>query len=257
MRKLLFALLLLPFLTCADGIILNPNTTTGQLPDQVLSFDPGSLQSTGVAKLALSKLAATAPYNASKVTTYSSGTYTAPSGAYATPTTLTAGQVYFVNFNATNPGSANLIVGTLPSKPIKVMNADGTKLTLVGGEITPGSATLYYDGTEYIYSAAKSAVTAATIATTITKADFIGKNTIFLPSGAQTITLPCASTLTPNGVIYLFSNSGTITLNRGASCTTDNINKNAVVATTTTIAQGAELKAITTDGLLNFYVSGS
>jgi hypothetical protein len=256
MKKLLIILLAIPLLAHADGIILN-SSTTGKLPDQVLSFDPGALQSIGIAKLALSKLASTTPYNASTITTYSSGTYTAKAGTYVTPTTLVAGQVFFVNFNAVNPGAANLIIGNLPTKPIKIKNAAGTALTLVGGEITPGSATLYYDGTEYIYSSAKSSVTSATTAVTLTIADFIGKNTIFLPSGAQTITLPCASTLSPNGVIYLFSNSGTITLNRGAACSTDTINKNAVTSTTTTIIQGAELKAITTDGLTNFYVSGT
>jgi hypothetical protein len=113
-----------------------------------------------------------------------------------------------------------------------------------------------YDGTQYIYQGATSVATAVTtVSYPISASDFTGKNTIYLPSVAQTVTLPCANTITPNGVIYLFSNTGQLTLSNGACA--DNIHRNNLTSITNiAIAQGAPLTAVTTDGVSNFYVSG-
>jgi hypothetical protein len=50
MRKLIIALLLLPTLVSADGIVLN-NKTTGILPNDTLSFDPESMVSSSRVKV--------------------------------------------------------------------------------------------------------------------------------------------------------------------------------------------------------------
>jgi hypothetical protein len=217
-------------------------------------MDLGGLATAGVIKKSLSNLATSTVY-AAGVTTYASGTFTAAKGPQPLPAMLTAGQVYFVNFNQANPSSANLIVGGLPVQPIKVLSAGGHALTLVGGEIVPGPATLYYDGTEYIYSTPVGLVTPVTGAVTATQADFMGRTTFYLPSGSETITLPCANTLSPNGLILAFSTSGTATIAKGSSCS-DTITKNGSSGTSATVAQGAALATVTTDGSSNFYVSG-
>lgn len=194
---------------------------------------------------------------AAGLTTYSAGTYTAPAGAQPLPSALAAGQVFFVRFDQANTGSANLQISTLAAKPLKVVNSVGTALTLIGGEIVPGPATVYYDGTQFIYSAPAAQAIATTTATALTQANFSNHDTFYLTAGAQTLTLPCDSTLSPNGQVFVFSVSGAITINTGGSCASDTITKNGVSGTSTTVAQGAAAATITTDGVTHFYVSGS
>jgi hypothetical protein len=202
-----------------------------------------------------------APYTiiATATTTYSSGTYTALKGAQALPPSLAAGQVFMVNFNQANPGAASLNLAGLGTKPLKVINSAGTVLSMVGGEIVKGPATVYYDGTEFVYQTPVSANQQATAATTLTQANFAGFDIIYTPSGAETITLPCSSTISSNGRVGIFSTDGTITVQTTSSgCTpTDAIIKNNSSATSQTIAQGNGFQVIVTDGNGHYYLSGS
>jgi hypothetical protein len=204
----------------------------------------------------LTRLATNTVYAAGPVT-YSSGTYTAAAGAQPLPSQLAAGQVYFVRFNQANPGAANLTVGTLPTKAIKVLDSAGTALTLAGGEIVPGPATVYYDGSQFIYQNPGPRVVAVTGPLTLTQASFTAHDSFYIAGGDQTLTLPCAATLSPNGGVSVFSTSGTLTISRGGSCSSDALVKNGASGTSTTIAQGAALALIVTDGAGSFYVSGS
>ena len=230
------------------------NITSGTLSDSLLDFDPTTFASTGAVVKKLNAYATNTVY-AAGVTTYSSGTYTAAAGAQPLPYALAANQVFTVNFSQTNPTTANLSIGGLPIKAIKIVNGNGSVLALVGGEIVPGPATLYYDGSEFIYSTPMSISNAVVAATTVTQSDFVNKTTFYLTSGSKTLTLPCANTLSPNGIIYVFSTNGVASIARGASCT-DSVNKNGSSGTSATILQGSPLAAIATDGSANFYVSG-
>lgn len=194
-------------------------------------------------------------YSAGAVS-YAAGVYTALPGAQPAPTTLAAGQVYFVNFSQANLSAANLVIAGLAPKPLKVVSAAGSVLTLTGGEIVAGPATVYYDGTEFIYSGPTALSTPVTGVLSATQADFAGRTTFYLTSGSETLTLPCSATLSPNGAVSIFSTSGTATLAVGGACG-DTITKNGSSGTSTTIAAGAAVAIVVTDGAGHFYVSGS
>ena len=190
--------------------------------------------------------------------TYATGTYTASFGSPA-PTALAANTAFFVVFPSTNLGAADLIIGTLGTKPIKIINSAGTALTLVGGEIVPGPALLFYVGTEYMYfSPAVSSSIQVAAATAPSTSNFAYRDTFYLLSGGETITLPCSTALSPNDQIFVYSTSGTATIAVAASPCADNIIKNGNTSTTSqTVAQGAAAATVATDGAGNFYVSGS
>ena len=212
--------------------------------------------STGSIKRQLAALISITTFSCGTVT-YSGGTYTAAAGK-AFPSALVNGQIYVLSFPAINTGAASLTIGSLGTKPIKVQNSAGTMLTLAGGEIVAGPAQVYYDGTEFVYSSPASQSLAVVSAATLTQANFANRDTFYLSAGAETFTLPCSSTLSPNGQVLVFSYSGTITLTTGSGCSpTDAIKTNGTSAASQIIAQGAGLAVITTDGAGNFYVSGT
>lgn len=228
-----------------DGIIVSNGTISSE-----------SSLSLGIVNTKIKSFATSTVY-AAGTTTYATGTYTAPIGPQPAPIALAAGQVYFANFNQTNTGATNLIMAGLPVKALKIVNGAGTVLAMTGGEIIPGPATVYYDGVEFIYSIPFTAVAVpVTTATTASVSDFINQKTYYLTSGSETITLPCANTVSQNGAIKVYSVVGTITISKGSTCS-DTLNKNNTTGTSTTISQGAAPAIINTDGVSNFYISGS
>jgi hypothetical protein len=200
----------------------------------------------------------TSPIYTTGVTTFAAGSpgvFTSAAAAIqALPTGLHAGQVFYVDFPQANPGAANYVVGALAAKPIKVIDAYGNILTLVGGEIVKGPAWLYYDGVQFIYSVPVSDTILVTGATAVTQQDFTAGNAFCLISGNETLTLPLSTTLSPNGRIYVFSVDGIATI---ALTSPDQITKNGTTGSSTTKAQGADLAMVVTDGNGNFYVSGA
>lgn len=219
------------------------------------SSDISSFASAGVVRRTIQGFATNTVY-AAGVTTYSGGTYTAPAGPQPVPSALAADQVFFVNFNQTNPGASNLIVAGLPVKSLKIVDSAGAVRTMLGSEIIPGPTTVYYDGSEFIYSVPLSAFAApVTTATLATQADFVNQKTFYLTAGSETLTLPCANTLSTNGAIKVYSVSGTATIAKGSGCS-DTLHKNGTTGTTLTIAQGDAFTQINTDGSANFYLSG-
>lgn len=194
------------------------------------------------------------------VTTNTSNAYAsiaAPAAQY--PTFLEAGQVYFINFPSTNTGPSTYAPKGLSPKTIKALDSLGAILTLVGGEIVPGPGTLYYDGTEYIYTTfAGSSNIPVTGSVAVTQGNFSNRDTFYLTAGGQTLTLPCSKSLSANDQIVVFSVSGTATIDVAAGPCTDNIIKNGnTSATAQTVAQGAAAAIVLTDGNGNIYVSGS
>jgi hypothetical protein len=176
---------------------------------------------------------------------------------YPTPSKLVAGQVYSLKFPNGNSAAATLTVRALGTKAIKVISSLGAVLSMVGGEIVTGPAWLYYDGSEFIYSTGVSLTNPVSAGVTATQANFSNRDTFYLAAGSETLTLPCSSTISPNGQIFIFAYSGTATIAVTSGCTTtDSIGKNGSSGTSQTIAQGAALAAVVTDGAGHYYVSG-
>jgi|ERR1700691_437273 len=233
-------------------------TPTGDLvnynPSQGTFSIDSDAPSVGVIRNSINAQVSNAVY-ATGTTTYTSGQYTAPGGVNPLPSILQAGQIYNITFNQTNPSAANLQIGSLSPKSLKILDGYGDVLSLVGGEIVPGPAVVLYDGSEFIYSAPFSVSKKVTGAMNVTQQDFASQTQFYLSAGSETITLPCSNTLSPNGLIKVFSVSGTATLAVGSGCS-DTVYKNGSSGTTATVAQGAGDATITTDGAGNFYVSG-
>ena len=181
--------------------------------------------------------------------------YIVEKGKQPVPDALIAGQVINLRFDITNPGPVNVKVATLAATVLKLAAPDGTILNLKGGEITPGPATIYYDGTQFIYNATVSLAKPVNTTITTTISDFANKST-FYGTATGGLTLPCSANITPNGQIFVFSSSGTLTLTKGSGCS-DTITRNGSTSTSITIVQGSSPVIITTDGNGNFYASGS
>jgi hypothetical protein len=225
-----------------------PGGAGGPVPDGIITG--------GRLKVALQGLNTSIHYSAGACA-YSAGAYSCAAGAQPLPATLVAGQVYFVNFNAANLGAATLKVGSLSAKPLKVYASSGAVLTLAGGEIVSGWGTAYYDGTEFIYAGAAGASAVKTsTATTLSQANFANGDLFYL-TAAETFTLPCSAAISPNGRVLVMAVSGAATINVGGSCSGDTITKNGSSGSSTTVAEGAALAVIVTDGAGHFYVSGS
>jgi hypothetical protein len=225
-----------------------PGGSSGPVPDGVITG--------GRLKVALRSLNTSIHYSAGTCA-YSGGAYSCGAGAQPLPATLVAGQVYFVDFNAANPGAATLQVGSLSAKPLKVYASSGAVLTLAGGEIVSGWGTAYYDGTEFIYAGAAGASAVKTsTATTLSQANFANGDLFYL-TAAETFTLPCSATISPNGRALVMAVSGAATISVGGGCSGDTVTKNGSSGSSTTVAEGAALAVIVTDGAGHFYVSGS
>lgn len=240
--------------SCISGYVLYNNN--GQVGCEEA---PSSGVGIGVIKNLITKGQSVPQVFSTKGTaTYATGTYTVAFGSPA-PSVLNANNVFFVVFPSTNTGAVNLVIGSLSAKPVKVVNSAGLALTLVGGEIVPGPGMLFYDGTEYIYfTPAVSSSIQVAAATAPTASNFAYRDTFYLLSGSQTITLLCSTALSPNDQIFVYSTSGTATIAAAAAPCADNIIKNGNSSLVSqTIAQGAAAATVATDGAGNFYVSGS
>jgi hypothetical protein len=225
-------------------------TTTGQ----VAALGGNSTIGIGIFAKKLAALNSNTIYSAG-TTAYTSGVYTTSSGAQPLPATLMAGQIFAVDFNQTNTASANLIVGILPEAAIAIEDVYGNILSLIGGEIVTGWNWLRYNGSRYILLGPSPTNIPVTATLAVTQLDFASGNIFYLAGGNETLNLPATTELSPNGAIYVFSVNGTATLSVTSSG--DEITKNGATATSTTLAQGAALAAVVTNGNGNFYVSGS
>ncbi len=173
----------------------------------------------------------------------SANTYTQ---AVTTPTgfALTDGFIVRTRINATNTGASTLNVNSTGATAIQTNTLTGLQ-ALAGGEL---AANLQYDFTYngtcacFVLMNAPSGVVTAGTTQTITTAQWTAFTVFDVTTGGQTLTLPLASTLSPNGGIVIRGDGQSVTLAPNAS---DKVN-NGSTGASVTIAAGTSV-VVTTD----------
>lgn len=191
----------------------------------------------------------------SAATTYAAGVYTAPAGA-PLPSALAQGQYFLVNFNQSNPTTANLVIGTFGQKSIRIHNTQGVTSPLIGGEILTGPALLYYDGGAYVYPPPTPSRITIPGTYSVNQTSFVYGD-ILTDTASGAITLPCSSTINPNGSIKVGTSGGNETISTTSGCVpTDQIIQGITNGGSQVLA-GGDLGTITTDSVGKYYLWGS
>jgi hypothetical protein len=202
--------------------------------------------------------AALTGYTSTTPAALAASTYTAVVTLGKAPTKSVAGQVVTFIPATTNSAAVSLKFGSIPSQAID-LNVNGTLRALTGGELPANvPATMFNTGSVWVLQTpGNPAVTSVVGATAAAQTDFSGHTTFYNPSGGETITLPCSSTLSSAaGQAFTVPNNGGLTLALTGGCSpTDNFNFNGTQTTGNLIfPAGSAPATIITDANGNFFV---